>query len=148
MASALSKTYFPKSRTMASTCSWENRSNAAWAARARTTSCWTRLGFVELDFWRTPPTAASAVGLTMVRFLRISRCATMRKPRAARGTPSTGSALLGFVPDHDERQEAGRDDQRSRHEVRRERARRGPQGVADPGEREDDAVALHRLAGD
>src|SRR3954451_7277214 len=66
MASALSYTYFPKSRTMASTCSWENVSYAAWATRALATSSWTSVGLVELDLLRPPATANSAVGLTII----------------------------------------------------------------------------------
>src|SRR5262247_3534421 len=56
---------------MASICSCENASNAAWATRASATSRSTLLGVVELDFLRPPPTAYSAVGLTISGFLRV-----------------------------------------------------------------------------
>ena len=64
-ASALSKTYLPKSRTMASTCSCEKLSKTAWATRARATSRRTCSGVVEDEAFTLAPRAISAVGLTM-----------------------------------------------------------------------------------
>ena len=64
-SSALSYTYLPRARTMASTCSCEKLSKTAWATRARATSRRTWSGVVEDEAFTLAPRAISAVGLTM-----------------------------------------------------------------------------------
>src|SRR5262245_812986 len=85
---------------MASICSCENASNAAWATRASATSCSTLLGVVELDFLRPPPTAYSAVGLTMSGFLRVgARNGSADRPRLQMSSPAPRVASLHEAAD-------------------------------------------------